>query len=104
MGMERETITAVLGSSVGLAGILLVFVGFVYSRVETFERADRIQRYRIVAKLGMIPFVLALVSAWLCLNWLGSPSADLYSHAILVFRTCLVFTGSYGVIALLLYL
>lgn len=102
--MESQIISTILGSSVALAGILLIFVGFVYSRTETFERTDRIQRYRVVAKLGLIPFMLALVSAWLCLNWLGSPSVDLYNYAVLVFRTCLVLTGSYGVIALLFYL
>ena len=102
--MERDTVTAVFSSSVGLAGILLVFVGFVYSRTETFERADRVRRYQIVAKLGVIPFALALVSAWLCLMWLGSSNAELYNDAIFVFQACLVLTGLYGVIALLFYL
>ncbi len=68
--MEKGTITAILGSSVGLAGILLVFIGFVYSRVETFEQSDRVRKYRLVAKLGTLPFLLALISAWMCLIWL----------------------------------
>jgi hypothetical protein len=102
--MERETITAVLGSSVGLAGILLVFIGFVYSRVETFEQSDRVRKYRLVARLGALPFLLALISAWMCLKWLDAPSADLYVNAILAFQACLILTGIYGIVALVFYL
>ena len=102
--MEREIITSILASSVGLAGVLLIFVGFVYSRVETFERAEKAKKYRLVARVGAIPFLLAVSSAWLCLEWLVGPSACLYNNAVLFFKMCLVLTGLYGTVALAFYL
>lgn len=98
-----ETISAILGSAVGLAGILLVFIGFVYSRVETLERAASIRKYRIVAKAGILPFLIALVCAWLCLQWLGQPTPLLYKYATMSFQASLIITAIYGV-ALLFYL
>lgn len=102
--MEKETITTILGSAVGLAGILLVFVGFVYSRAETFEVTRKKEKYRLLAKAGILPFLIAIVSAWLCLEWLGAPSSSLYNYAILSFQLCLILTGFYGIAALLFYL
>ncbi len=102
--MENGTITTLLGSSVGLAGILLVFVGFLYSRAESFERAGTVRKYKWVAKAGIVPFLFALISAWLCLLWIGQPSVDLYNYAMLSFQACLILTGLYGIIAIIFYL
>jgi hypothetical protein len=70
----KDTIVAVFGAAVGLAGILLVFVGFVYSRVETFDLADQRDKFRFVAKCGIAPFLVALASATLCLRWMTNQS------------------------------
>jgi len=102
--MEHGTITAILGSSVGLAGLLLVFVGFVLSRVETFDRVQKQRTYRKIARLGIIPFLMALLSAGLCLGWILLPSVDLYAIVIYSFSFSLILTAVYGVVAFLVYL
>ncbi len=102
--MESATITTLLGSSVGLAGILLVFVGFLYSRSEAFENVKLMRKFKRVAKAGIVPFLFALISAWLCLLWIGQPSVDLYNYAMLSFQASLILTGLYGIIAFIYYL
>jgi hypothetical protein len=97
----RESVLAVLGASVGLAGLLLVFVGFVYGRAETFD-TRRGDIYRYVAKAGLIPFLASLVCAWLCLDAVICDES--FVPSIVAFRVTLIATGLYGVIALLFYL
>ena len=101
--MQETVISSILGASGGLAGILLVFVGFIYTRSEGFQVASRARKYQTVAKIGLIPFAVALVCSWLCLQWFHSPDPMLYTWTILSFQACLVLTGLYGIVALLFY-
>ena len=99
--IAKDVIVAILGASVGLAGLLLVFVGFVYARAESFE-TRRGDRYRFVAKIGLLPVCLSLGAAWLCMCWLGG-NPDAYGWAVLLFKISLIGTGLYGLMALLFY-
>ncbi len=85
-----------------LAGLLLVFVGFVYAHAETFE-TRRGDVYRYVAKAGLVPFLASLVCAWLCLDSLMG-NAGLVGPSILAFRLTLLGVALYGAIALLFFL
>ena len=58
--MEKDTIIAALGCAIGLAGMLLVFFGFVYAHGESFANVSSAKR---VVKTGLVPFSLKLVSA-----------------------------------------
>jgi hypothetical protein len=100
----KDIIIAVFGAAVGLAGILLVFVGFVYSRVETFDLADQRDKFRFVAKCGVAPFLIALISATLCLRWMTNQSLIVEHLAICLFYVGLALTALYGVVAFLFYL
>ncbi len=102
--MQETMVSSILGASVGLAGILLVFVGFIFTRSEGFEVVSRARKYQMVGKLGLIPFAVAIGCAWICLQWFLGPSALLYSLAIWSFQGCLVLTGLYGIVALLFYI
>jgi hypothetical protein len=102
--MEKDIIVAILGAGAGLAGILLVFVGFIYSHGETFSTAGVKAKFKLVARLGLIPFAVSLFSSWMCLKWLETPAAPSYSWAVASFRLSLILTCAYGIVALLFYL
>ena len=102
--MEKDIIVAILGAGAGLAGVLLVFVGFIYSHSETFSTARVKTKFQLVAKLGLIPFAVSLFSSWMCLRWLETPAALSYSWAVSFFRLGLILTCAYGIVALVFYL
>lgn len=101
---KKDIVIAVFGAAVGLAGILLVFVGFVYSRSETFDLEATRTKYARVAKVGIVPFLLSLASAALCLRWMLYQSATSYNLALCSFYWCMGLTALYGIVAFIFYL
>ena len=105
---SKDVMIAVLGAAVGLAGLLLVVAGYVFSQVNSFNPSTTddklIARYEKAAKLGLIPFILALCDATLCLVWLIRCSACVFSTAIAGFFLLLVLTAVYGSVLILRYL
>jgi|ERR1700733_2291165 len=97
-------IGALFGGSVGLGGILLVFVGFVYSHAETIDLADQRAKFRRVAQVGLIPFLLSLIDSALCLRWMRVQSPCLIGWSAGLFYICLLLTGLYGIGAFWFYL
>jgi hypothetical protein len=96
------TVSTILEASAGLAGILLVFVSFVYTRGEALA-TKRGDRFKNVARGGLFPLLVSLLTAWLCLNFLeGDQSA--YFLAAVAFRTSLVMTAVYAAVVLFVYL
>jgi hypothetical protein len=107
-GYAKDIALALLAGSIGLAGLLLVVSGLVLSQVNSLP-ADTtpdalLKRYRVAAKLGLIPFGLALIDAALCLLWLLHSSACLYKSAVDLFFLLLIITAIYGFVLLLKYL
>jgi hypothetical protein len=102
--MEKDIILAVFGAAVGLAGIVLVFMGFVSSHGEGFQNNQRKKIFKGVAKAGLIPFTLALAAAFLSLCWLENSSAVRYHFAILSFQLSLGSTLLYGIISVVFFL
>lgn len=104
--MPADQKAMVIGSvfevSASLAGILLVFIGFVFARAESFS-TKRGDRYRHVARGGIVPLGLALASTWYSLNYLQG-SAVAHDPAILLFRAALIVTALYALIVLFMYL
>jgi hypothetical protein len=100
----KEIVPAVFGAAVGLAGILLVFVGFIYSRVESFDLESDRTKFRRIARSALAPFLLSLISAGLCLNWMLHPSWSVYLWARFLFYASMGLTAVYGVVAFLFYL
>ena len=100
--MEKDLVVAILDADVALAGLLLVFVGFVYSRGEALsgERGDRFQN---VARLGVVPFGLSLWCAWLCVTYL-SGDTTLARTVVVMFRSDLIVTALYACVILFVYL
>lgn len=99
----KDIVLGMLGASVALAGLLLVFVGFVYSHSETFTNTVRRDRTRLAAKVGLFPFVGTIVCAWLCIDWLTGDQW-VYSLALQSFKGGILLTAIYGLVTVLKYL
>jgi hypothetical protein len=100
----KDVVIAIFGAAVGLAGILLVVVGFVYSHGETLElKADR-DKYKLVAKSGIAPFLICLLCAVFCLIWMSNPSPTIFCWLRWSLYVGMGLTALYGVVAFLFYL
>jgi uncharacterized membrane protein len=92
---ERDTLLAVLQSDLALAGLILVFSGFIMSKAETYD-TRRGDKYRYLAAFGAIPIIMALASAWLCIDAIEGNqwNAD---HALPALKVVLSLTAMYVV-------
>jgi hypothetical protein len=76
----KDIAIAVMGGSASIASILLVFVGFVFTKAEDLPAQTDdaiINRYRRSAKLGLIPLVeqvLVILASYL---WLFHPDSQI---------------------------
>ena len=104
----KDVIIAILGASVALAGLLLVFSGFVFGQADSFPRATTdnaiINKYRNVGRFGLAPFLLSLALSGIAVVWLLYPSRDLYFASVIGFMVLLLGSGVYGTIVLGFYL
>jgi hypothetical protein len=104
---SKDVVIAILGASIGLAGLLLVVSGFVLAMIASFPPQvpnARIRRYEWAAKAGLLPFVLALSDAATGMAWMLHGGSWLYQWTVRGFFALLILTGAYGVILLLEYL
>jgi tryptophan-rich sensory protein len=99
----KDAAGVILQTSVGLAGLLLVFIGFVYSRGESFSSSVRADKFKNVARAGFFPFGLALLCGWVALNAMSGDSAS-YAWALITFRTTVVVLGLYAFVVVFVYL
>jgi len=105
---SKDVVITVLGAAVGLAGLLLVFVGYVFTQAASFNPAivdDKVLKsYKTAGRLGLIPFLLALGNAAVCLWWMIHSSACAFSTAVDGFFLLLLLTAIYGSVLILHYL
>lgn len=96
---DREVIIAVFDAGIGLAGILLVFAGFLAAKAESFE-TKRGDKYRALAKSTLIPILAALLLSWLSLMALeGNASVGYY--LLTAVKTVLVITAVFATVGIL---
>ncbi len=104
----KDVVIAILGSSVALAGLLLVFGGFVFAQAQGFPRATTddaiINRYRNVGRMGLIPFLFSLSLAATSVVWFLCPSESLYRFSVYGFLFLLLGTAAYAIAVLGFYL
>jgi hypothetical protein len=100
--LEKDAVVAMLGAAVSLSGLLLVFVGFVYSRGEELS-SKRGDRFKNVARAGILPFAVSLLCAWICVTYLQGDLA-VFRAIVLLFRGDLIVTALYAFIVLFIYL
>ena len=100
--MEKDAIVAILEGAVSLAGLLLVFVGFVYARGEAMA-STRGDRFKHLARAGIAPFGISIWCAWICVSYLQG-DLTLFRSAVLLFRADLIGTTLYAFLVLFVYL
>lgn len=98
---------AIMSGSVSLAGLLLIFCGFLFSRAASFPSDttddEIIDRYKNAARYGLAPFLLSLLITGICLAWLVRPSPGLYNASWVGFLVLLGVTGIYGTVVVWRY-
>lgn len=103
----KDVAIALLGAAVAIAGLLLVVSGYVFAAVAAFPSTTDdtlLERYERSAKLGLVPFALALIEAAAALLWLAHKGDVLYSVIIWGFFLLLLVTAVYGFVLILRYL
>jgi hypothetical protein len=108
MDTAKDASIAILGASVALGGLLLIFCGFLFSQAATFPKDttpdDLIDRYRKAGRYGVYPFLFSLVLAGLSLAQLLWPRHCLFVVCCAVFFILLTWTALYGALVIWRYL
>lgn len=98
--MEKDVALGVLGAVLAIAGLLLVFCGFLVGKASGMTNTDRATKFTVLAKSGALPLLLSFFSAWVCIMAVeGNPWA--VTHGLLLFKISLVITTLYSIISLL---
>lgn len=97
----KDAMTAVIGGGVALAGLLLIFCGFLFAQAALLDQNVRegsayIEGFRKTARLGMLPFSASLLLAALALIYWQVPSKCLAQVAVWGFIALSVATVGYG--------
>jgi hypothetical protein len=97
---SKDIAIAILGASVGLAGLLLIFSGLLFSQAAALPKDttpdEIIDHFRNGGRVAFWPFLFSLLIAGLCLAWLLHPNPMTYCLAWILFTALLVVTAIYG--------
>jgi hypothetical protein len=107
MPKESEIILAVLGGSVSIAGLLLIFTGFLFSQAAGFPPSTpdtTIEKFRNAARVGVLPFAAAMLVAIISFTWVVTGSPTAYTFSVVGFFILLSLALLYGAGTMLLYL
>jgi hypothetical protein len=96
---EHDTILAVLSSAIGLAGLLLIFSGFLFTKAASFE-TDRGDKFKVLAKATLVPILATLALAWICIMALQGNSWACV-HLEFLLKMTLGLTGLFAVVGIL---
>ena len=104
---RKDVILGILGASVALAGLILVFGGFIFAQAASFPSTtdDKIiKRYTTAGRLALLPFWTSLVTTLLSMLWLLHQSPCIYGASVFLFIVLVVGTGVYGTVVSYRYL
>jgi hypothetical protein len=96
----KDLVLGIMGSSGAIAGLLLIFSGFLFGEAASLPRTtddailDKLQRS---ARMAIIPFCGFLATTLLSTIWLIHPSPCVYWLNTVFFLVLVVATGIYGV-------
>ena len=99
--MSTDVQSAILGASLSLAGLLLVFAGFLASRADRFDSTKRAVPYSRTAKYAAVPFFLFMAIALVSIRCLENESGRLCPYVSPIFQFAIVLTGLYGFVTIL---
>lgn len=104
---KSAVISNLLSGSLALAGLLLVFCGFLFSQAASFPGTtddEVINKFRNAGKIAVLPFVAALAIAFLCLLWTLDQSETVYLVCVIGSFVLIGGTAIYGAYSILRYL
>jgi hypothetical protein len=104
MPEPKDIVLGILGASVALAGLLLVFCAFLLTKADSFptDTDDKIiNKYLMAGKLGLIPFLWSLAVAGISTAWVLCPSGRLFWMTNAGFILLLLGTAVYGALTIL---
>ncbi len=108
MDIAKDAAIAILGASVALGGLLLIFCGFLFAQAASFPKDttpdELIDRYRRAGRYGIYPFAFSLLIAGLSLAQLLWPSHCLFVICCTTFFALLLWTALYGALVSWRYL
>jgi hypothetical protein len=90
---------AVIGAAMALAGLLLIFSGFLFGQAALFppETSDSVPNgYKAAARGGLIPFAASLIVAVLALAYWFVPSPCLADAVLILFGVLAIATIGFG--------
>ena len=91
----QDVLRAIIAPAVSLAGLLMVFVGFLLNRAEATGLPRRTDSLKRAAKWGLVPMALALLCAGLSVLAM-TMSFNLQPVVVVLFEGALVITGAYA--------
>ncbi len=97
----------ILGASGTLAGLLLVFGGFIFSQAASFPSSTDDQiigKYTKAGRLAIYPFWGFLITTLLAIGWLLHQSICIYFMCVTLFVILVIGTGIYGTLMSYRYL
>lgn len=104
----KDVVVSLMEAAVGLAGLLLIFSGFLFGHASSFPKATTddalIDRYRNAGRFAAIPFLVACLVAAMALMWLMHPEPVWYWITVCGFAALLVISAAYGGYVLVRYL
>lgn len=98
--MEKDIALGVLGAVLTLAGLLLVFCGFLVSKASSMSDTNRSSKVMVLAKVGVAPLLLSFAVSWVRIMAIQGNSWAV-EHGLLLFKASLAVSAFCSVIALL---
>jgi hypothetical protein len=105
---QKEIMIAVLGGSASIAGLLLVFCGFLFAQASmlpaTITPTATIRKFKRFGRLGVAPFTLAILVTGTSFWWLLCQCNLVYLVTLWAFGLLLLATAIYGAVTILGFL
>ena len=99
MPEQKDLVIATLGASSAIAGLILIFCGFLFAQAAIFppETSDKtIQKFTRCGRLGVIPFMLSMAVTAISFYWLLHPGDSVFACNAVLFWATILLTVVYG--------
>jgi hypothetical protein len=97
--LDTDTILAVMQGGIGLAGLLLIFSGFLVSKAESFQ-SRRGDKYRWLALGTLFPVLAAVALTWMSVDALEGNSWAQY-YLLTALKIQLGLTAGFSIIGII---